>query len=228
MSWDLGRNVAGVAISLGVVALAASCGSDTPAATSNSVTINPSTYRVIDPVTTSTVPEDTGPDADGRSLVEQEYIVQEGDYPIAIAELYDVEPEELRNYNGWDEEYEGFPDAGGEVRIPSGALFIDPNDITTTTTQEPERTPPSTDPTGENGENPEVTDTTAPSEVDPQDCVPITYTVEVGDNPTLIAQKFDVTLEALTATNGWDAEYSNFQDAGETITIPPGPSCPPG
>ncbi|CAN5762574.1 hypothetical protein BH18ACT2_BH18ACT2_25030 [soil metagenome] len=227
MSWDLGRNVAGVAISLGLVALAASCGSDTPAASTNSVTINPSTYRVIDPVTTSTVPEDTGPDADGRSLVEQEYIVQEGDYPIAIADLYDVDVEELRNYNGWDEEFDGFPDAGGEVRIPPDALFVDPSDITTTT-DEPVRTPPSTDETGENGDTGEPEVTPEPTEVDPQDCVPITYTVEVGDNPTLIAQKFDVTLEALTAANGWDAEYSNFPDAGETITIPPAPSCTPG
>ena len=39
--------------------------------------------------------------------------------------MFDVTLDELRNYNGWDEDYGGFPGRGGTVRIPPGAKFID-------------------------------------------------------------------------------------------------------
>jgi hypothetical protein len=213
----LGRSLAAVAASVGLVPLAAACGGSDDGATSNSVTIKPSSYVVKEQVTTSTVPVDTGPDAEGRCATEQTYEVQEDDFPIMIADLYDIEVDELRSYNGWDAEYSDFPNAGGTVRVPPNALCVDQSALTTTTstTEEP-ATEESTPAEGS-------TETTAV--VEPRGCTPGTYTIVEGDNPTLIAQRFDVTLEALTAANGWDAEYSNFPNAGEVINIPPGTAC---
>lgn len=217
----LGRSVAAVAFSLGLVAVAAACGDDEPPATANSVTIKPSSYVVRDAVTTSTVPVAAGPDAEGRWPAEQTYTVVDDDFPILIADLYDIDVDELREYNGWADDYSDFPDAGSTVRIPPNALYIDPNASTTTTTEEPE--------TSEEPVTEDSTETTP--EGAPQGCTPGQWVVEDGDNPTIIAQRFDVTLEALTAANGWDAEYSNFQRTGETVVIPPGSTCttvPPG
>ncbi len=209
----LARQVGAVALSLGLVVAAASCGDSDSGTTSNTVSIKPSSYAVRDAVTTTTVPPSTGPDDEGLSAVEQAYIIQDGDVPYEIAEMYEIDVEELRTYNGWAENYSDYPGVGSTVRIPPNAKFIDP-DVTTTTDASA-----STDET-----DPEDTTDSGDPAVD-DDCAPSTYTVELNDNPTLIAQKLDVTLEALTAANGWDAEYSNFQRAGEQITIPPATSC---
>ncbi len=222
MSSALGRNLAAVAFSLGLVVLAAACGDDEPPATANSVTIKPSSYVVRDAVTTSTVPVAAGPDAEGRWPAEQTYTVVEEDFPILIADLYDIDVSELREYNGWADDYSDFPDAGSTVRIPPNALYIDPNATTTTTTSD--ETEATDEPATEDS-----TETTP--EGAPVGCTPGSYVVKDGDNPTSIAQDFDITLEALTAANGWDAEYSNFQRTGESVVIPPGSTCttvPPG
>jgi hypothetical protein len=213
----LGRNVAAAALAVGLVGVAASCSDSDTGATTNTVTIKPSSYVVREQVTTSTAPADTGPDAEGRCGNEQTYTVQEDDFPIMIADLYEIEVEELRNYNGWDAEYNDFPNAGGTVRVPPGAKCIDPTTLTTTTT--------TTEPTATDESTPAEGSTEGTEAGAPQGCTPGNYTVEDGDNPTLIAQKFDVTLEALTEANGWDAEYSNFQATGETVVIPPSATC---
>jgi hypothetical protein len=213
----LGRNVAAAALAVGLVGVAASCSDSDTGATTNTVTIKPSSYVVREQVTTSTAPADTGPDAEGRCGNEQTYTVQDDDFPIMIADLYEIEVEELRNYNGWDAEYNDFPNAGGTVRIPPGAKCIDPTTLTTTTT--------TTEPTATDESTPAEGSTEGTEAGAPQGCTPGNYTVEDGDNPTLIAQKFDVTLEALTEANGWDAEYSNFQATGETVVIPPSATC---
>ena len=217
----LGRNVAAAALAVGLVGIAASCSDSNTGATTNTVTIKPSSYVVREQVTTSTAPANTGPDAEGRCGNEQSYTVQENDFPIMIADLYEIEVEELRTYNGWDAEYSDFPNAGGTVRVPPGAKCIDPTTLTTTTTTT-EATAGS-EPTDESTPADGSTETTAAGA--PQGCTPGNYTVVDGDNPTIIAQRFDVSLEALTEANGWDAEYSNFQQSGETVIIPPGEGC---
>ena len=122
------RPLGAVVLSAGLVLVAASCSDDDPA-TSNTVTIKPSSYVVRDAATTTvvTAPVDTTPTADGRSPVEQAYTVQAEDNPSQIAALYDIDLDELRNYNGWASDYSDFPAVDGIVRIPPNALFIDPN-----------------------------------------------------------------------------------------------------
>src|SRR5215207_2647856 len=190
----LGRNVAAAALAVGLVGLAASCSESDTGATSNTVTIKPSSYVVREQVTTSTAPANTGPDAEGRCGNEQTYTVQEDDFPIMIADLYEIPVDELRNYNGWDAEYNDFPNAGGTVRVPPGAKCVDPSELTTTTS-----TTEATDGTSPEDSTPAEGSTETTAAGAPQGCTPGNYTVVDGDNPTIIAQKFDVTLEALTA-----------------------------
>ena len=199
-------------VSSALVVVAASCSDEDPDTASSVVEIAPSAYEVQDVVTTSSVPVDTTPTADGRSPVEQSYTVKEGDFPVVIADLYDIEVDELRNYNGWAADYSDFPNAGGTVRIPPNAKFIDPN---ATTTSEAEEEDEGTESTEEGSET-----TTGDSQCEPAG----SYVVEDGDNPTLIAQKFDVTLEALTSANSWSSDYSNFPNVGASIVIP-GEDC---
>ena len=198
-------------VSSALVLVAASCSDEDPDTASSVVEIEPSAYEVQDIATTTAAPVDTTPTAEGRSPVEQAYIVQEGDYPVVIAELFDIDIDELRNYNGWASDYSDFPQAGGTVRIPPNAKFIDPTATTTSEADEEDET--------ESTE--EESDTTAA----PGDCEPAgSYVVEEGDNPTLIAEKFDVTLEALTSANGWASDYSDFPNVGASIVIP-GEDC---
>ena len=78
-------------ISSALVVAAASCSDEDPDTASSVVEIAPSAYEVQDVATTSSVPVDTTPTADGRSPVEQAYTVKQGDFPVVIADLYDID-----------------------------------------------------------------------------------------------------------------------------------------
>ena len=136
------RRPGGVAL-LGAVAVLGltACGGGDDDASATTVNIEPSSYVVKEPATTTTVPEVVEPDAEGRSPVEQAYVVaSNNDVPYNIARMFDVDLEELRKYNGWEETtFVGFPGVGGTVRIPPGAKFIDPS-VTTTTVADPATT----------------------------------------------------------------------------------------
>ena len=104
--------------------------------------------------------------------MEQAYTVQSGDYPVKVATLYDVDVDELRNFNQWEADYSDFPSVGETVRIPPGAKFINPNAPETT-----EAGTEDTETTG--GEDDESTSSTVLG----GPCDPGTYTLEEGDYP---------------------------------------------
>jgi LysM repeat protein len=202
--------VAAVAV-LGVAVLGTtSCSDPDSSATVSTVAIQPSSYVVKEPATTTTVPAVVEPDAEGRSPVEQTFVISStNDVPYNIANLYDVDLDELRRYNQWEEgTFAGFPGVGGTVRIPPGAKFIDPAATTTTTPSE------------------ESSDTTAAAsegEASGDRCSP-TYVVEDGDAPLVITRKFDITLDALNAVNTATPDWPNLY-TGRTINLPPPADC---
>jgi LysM repeat protein len=204
----LGVVAAGLTLALGATA----CAESEAGTSASTVAIQPSSY-VTKPVvtTTSTVP---GTVAEGRSPVEQQYTVESGDYPVLIAERYDVDLDELRNYNDWEDNFSDFPGAGGVVKIPPGAK------VPTEEPEEAETTEPrETDDTEQTGT------TRAPETNGP--CDPGTYEIEPNDYPILVADNFDVTLEALAQANGWTPpNFLDFPPAGTEIIIPPGSDCP--
>ena len=131
-----------------------------------------------------------------------------------MPQLFDVDLEELRNYNGWDENFSDYPGIGGTVRIPPGAKFIDPSVTTTTAAGEDDddEDTDSTDATGDTTETPGG-----------DRCNPI-YVIEAGDAPLVITRKFDITLEELNAANTATPDWPNLY-TGREIKLPPPADC---
>src|SRR3954469_3912162 len=91
----------GVPVVAGLTLLGlSSCGGDDGGAAVSTVQIRPSSYELKDPATTTTLPAVPTADANGRSPVEQTYIIQsDNDVPFNIAKKFDITLDELRNYN---------------------------------------------------------------------------------------------------------------------------------
>ena len=207
---------AGVVVLAGTSLLAlTSCGDDDSGASASTVEIQPSSYVVKEPATTTATTVVVGPDEEGLSAGEQAFTVQSiNDVPYRIAELYGVDLEELRNYNGWDENFSDYPGIGGTVRIPPGAKFIDPS-VTTTTAADEDDESDDTDSADATGDT-----TEAPGG---ERCNPI-YVVEAGDAPLVITRKFDITLEQLNAANTATPDWPNLY-TGREIKLPPPADC---
>jgi LysM repeat protein len=209
----------GFALASGLLLTLTSCGDNGGTAQSaTTVTIQPTSYVIRDQVTTTTTAVDNTATAEGRSPVEQAYTVQAGDYPVQIATLYDVSLEELSNYNQWESDYSDFPSPGGTVRIPPNAKLVNPDapettDAETATTEADE---PSDD---ESSDDESTTSTTLGGPCDPG-----TYTLEANDYPAGVAQKFDVSVEALNEANAATEGYDGFY-VGLEIVIPPPSDC---
>ena len=208
-------SVARIALPLlagGALLALSSCGDDDSGAAVSTVQIKPSSYVVKDAVTTTTVPTSAAAGTDGKSLAEQSYIVQsDNDVPFNIARKFEISLDELRNYNGWDATYSGFPGKGGTVRIPPGAKFIDPNATTTTAAA---ATGDTTDSSGS---------TPADGSSGGDRCHP-TYEVQAGDAPLVITRKFDITIEQLNAANTSTPKWPNLY-TGRSISLPPPADC---
>jgi LysM repeat protein len=202
------------ALGTGLLLTLSSCGdSDGSAQSATTITIQPTSYVIRAQVTTTSTPVQNSADTAGRSQVEQAYTVVAGDYPVKVATLYDVDLDELSNFNQWEADYSDFPSVGGTVRIPPGAKFIDPNAPETT-----DEATEDTEATG--GEDDESTTSTVLG----GPCDPGTYTLEAGDYPGGVAQKFDVTVEALNEANAATEGYAAFY-VGLDIVIPPPSDC---
>ena len=201
------RPIGAAVLGLALFGLAA-CGDDDAGSSVSTVPIQPSSYVVREVATTTTLPTVNSADAEGRSAGEQSYVVQsDQDVPYNIAVMFDVDLEELRSYNGWDENFGGFPARGGTVRIPPGAKFIDPAATTTTAASE----------TSEGGDEETAATVTGDR------CSP-TYVIESGDAPLVITRKFDVTLDQLNAVNQSTPNWPNLY-TGNTINLPPPADC---
>jgi hypothetical protein len=87
---------------LAATALLAACGGDDAQSTGTLVDLQPSSYVVREPATTTTSIATDGSvpvDEEGRSPVEQTYEIVSGDYPLRLAERYCITVEQLVNYN---------------------------------------------------------------------------------------------------------------------------------
>ena len=189
-------SVLGIAV-LAVV-LVAGCGSQETGARTTLAPIQPSSYVVREPATTTTTIEivETGvaTDDEGRAETEQEYTVQSNDSIGGIASRFGVEAADLAAYNDWADGIRHTIFPGDVIRIPPGALI--PGEATTTTTTDPR--------VGPDGE-----------------CQPSTYTVVAGDFPGRVADRFDISVNQLADANAATPGYSSFL-VGLELVIP----CP--
>lgn len=224
MSMIARRPITVVVLGAGLLIGLTACADDDGASPSlPTVTIRPSSYVVRPPVTTpSSDPPPITANEEGFTDQVQYYIVQSGDFPSEIAARYEVDLDALLAFNDWelvDGMAQGFPGAGTEIGIPPPSKLLEPDETE-------ETDPPDTSAT----DNPDP-----PAQTDPPDsqagrCDPGTYTVEANDYPIGVAEKLDVSLEALVQANGWTLDaatgfYTGFPSPGGTIIVPPPDDC---
>jgi len=200
-------------ILIGALVLA-SCGSDSGSGATASTQVDLDTaatnYIVKDPVTTTIAPleTETDPIADPIATGSQVYVVQPGDYAIKIADLFGVPLDVLLAFNGWATGKE-FPLPGQDVKIPPGAVSADAATASPGTEDDSVAVAPVGETIPDSGSN----------------CPAGSYTIEEGDTArTLVAEKFDVTVEALDAANAGTSGYSAFYP-GLKIVIPAKAGC---
>jgi len=201
------------AVATGAVLALTACGDGDDAATVTTISIRPESYALKPPATAPpTAPAIPVADADGTTQSEQSYTIHEDEYPFEIAALFEVDLDALRKFNGWDTDYSNFPGPGGTARIPPGAKFLDPTATTTTTA------PDTTD-----------TDTGTATTTEGGSCTQGTHELEEGDYPVDVAKKYDVTVDALLAANGWAMDASGnvpqWPAVGTKVNIPVAPDC---
>lgn len=201
--------VAAPLLAAGLV-LGACGGSDGGTASRPTVTLEAgaTNYQTIPPATTVPLVEDATPDPSA----EQEYTVQAGDYGILVANRFGVSLEDLTNINGWADPSKEFPGPGSTILIPAGGTG-------------PATTP---DATGGGDGAAEVAAEGEVGEAIPEpgsNCAAGSYVIEEGDTTRIaVANKFDVTVEAMDAANAGTNGYSAFFP-GLTIVIPAKDDC---
>ena len=187
------RGAAVAACAVAALTLAA-CGVDVSGSATTVVPIGPTDFATIPPAQT-TIPSTTTTLPPGAIGVEQEYLVQRGDSPIKVANIFGITVTELLAWNGLVDPSQ-FPYPGGKLRIPPSAQVVSTN-VQQTVTSSPVGKPGC-------GNRPAGT-----------------YEVAAGDSVFAIMQKFCVSLPAMLAANNWTSAESAFLYAGLKINIPP-------
>lgn len=194
---------------IGAVVLS-SCGGGDTGATQSTIDLSAaSTAFVVRPPAT-TVP--AGDTASGDALVDgiQEYTVQSGDAPYVLVQRFEITLDDLLGVNEWTDPSQ-FPFPGTVILIPPGAKSV--TAISAGSTE--------TDGSDDAGSDDATTDT-IPDAGD--NCSQGTYTIVEGDYLGKVADKFDVTVEALNAANASTSGYSSFY-VGLEIVIPAKSDC---
>jgi LysM repeat protein len=204
-----------IAFGLSPAVLITACGADDdPTANTPLVAIQPSSYVVKEPATTTTTIVTDAPAEGGISPVEQLYKVVAGDALFSIAAKFGITADELVAYNEWPEgqAHQFFPN--DEIRIPPNAKIPGAAD------EEEDDEVATTDDTETDSTDAETDSTDAPPVADCDTGDPGEYTIEEGDTTRLkVAEKFNVTVEALDAANANTVGYESFYP-GLKIVIP--------
>jgi LysM repeat protein len=196
-------------IAIGTVlfaAVAAGCGSnDSASPSASTITVDATSFATL-PTTPTTLPNATSVPAVAG---EQQYTIQAGDYPIGVADKFGVDLVALEAANAATPGYADFF-AGTIITIPAGGTTA----VVTTTL-------PATGVTTAPPANTTTTTTVAGGQ---PNCGVGSYTIEAGDYPALVAEKFDTTVDELNAVNADTPGYSAFI-VGVTIKIPAKTAC---
>jgi LysM repeat protein len=206
-----------IAIGLSPAILITACGNgDDETANTPVVPIQETSYVVKEPATTTTtLPADLAAEG-GISAAAQVYTVVAGDAVYSIANKFDVDPVEMANFNDWPEGVNHFLAVGDVVNIPPGGRIpgaaVEDDETATDDTE--------SDTTETDDTEADTDSTDAPPSGSGDDCEPGQYTITADDTTRLkVAEKFDVTVEALDAANVNTNGYAGFYP-GLEIVIP--------
>jgi LysM repeat protein len=209
------RTLAFAALAASPLLALTSCGDDAEGAKTTLGTVQTTSYVVEPPVTTTSTT--TVPSALPEGQVdpnEQIHIVVSGDSVYKIASTYGITPDALVNYNDWSDGINHPLFQGDEVKIPPNSQVP---------SQAPATEAPSTGGGGDTGggdtDGGDTTATTAaPSGAG------CTHTIVSGDNPTRVANQYNITVDELAAANAGNSAYQNFL-IGSSLSIPANGSC---
>jgi LysM repeat protein len=210
------RPIGVIAFGLAPAILIGACGDgDDETGTTPLVPIQETSYVVKEPATTTTtIAPDTAAEG-GISPVEQLYTVVAGDALASIANKFGITIDVLVAYNEWAEGISHPIYPGDEIRIPPDSKIPGAEEEEEPTTDD---TDASTDSETETTEA-ETEDTEATT-TGTGDCETGEYEILAEDTTRVkVAEKFNVTVEALDAANANTDGYSAFYP-GLTIVIP--------
>lgn len=202
-TWRGGSGLLAVVV-FAVVPLSA-CGEDELVARTTLAPIQPSSYVVREPVVTTTtlVESETEPasliNSEGRSQVEQEYLIKSGDSVSLIASVYGITGEEIARYNDW-------PDGVFQAIFPGQTIRIPPLALVPGAAETPVV-------------NEDGTPTQTTVAVAAEECLEGIYVLVSGDMPVRVAERFGVTLDALNFANRNTSGYGAFI-VGTRVRIP--------
>jgi LysM repeat protein len=183
------------------------CGDDPAGARTTLGTVQNTSYVVEPPITTTTtttLPTEVAP---GQTVPgEQSYTVVAGDSVYKIASLHGISPDALANYNDWPEGIAHNLLPGDVVRIPPGS-------------QAPGAASSSGGDTSTSGDETPATPTTAA-----EAGTGCSHTIVANDNPTRVAEQYDITVDELANANVGNPAYQNFL-IGSQLSIPANGSC---
>ena len=186
--------------------LFAACGASDDASPSRSTVDlnNGSTAFVVkEPIPTSTGPT---VNEDGTTGASQEYEVQAGDYPIKVADQFGIPLPDLVKFNGWASE--------AEVPLPGSVIKIPPGAVAASAAEEEAEA---------EAEDAVADEATEPGDTIPEagdNCAEGSYKIAEGDTTrTKVADKFDVTVDALDAANAATPGYAAFYPGLEIVIL---------
>lgn len=195
------------AFGVGPLLLAAGCGgTSATGARATLANIQPTSFVEIAPATTTTTttisPQEI--EASGVSPVEQTYTIVSGDSISKIAALHEITMDQLINYNQWADGLDHLLVPGQTVLIPPESKI--PGGGT------------GTDTGGDGGD----TGGEASAEEDPgEGC---THTIVAGENPSKVANLYDITYPQLQAANP-SMDMTTTFPVGAVLVIPPEGNC---
>jgi LysM repeat protein len=202
------RAVVAFLVGAGSVTLAG-CGDNNTAAGDSLTEVRETSYVTMEPATTTTTisaANTTVPPEGAIDPNEQTYLIQSGDTVWGIANKHGISIEQLVTYNQWPNGQSHLLIAGQEVRIPPNSKV------------------PGTGGGGSSsastGTTPPASGTTPPA-TESEGC---THTIESGDNPTRVANRYDISVQVLEQANAGNPAYQSFL-IGSTLNIPAGADC---
>lgn len=152
--------------------------------------------------------------------------MQSGDYPLKVASDFGISLDALVAANGWGSA-DDFPTPNTVIQIPSPAAAEDAVEVATDNVDESAQVDDTSD-VDESAEVDETSDVDESSETvatSGNECSAREYAIEAGDTSRLaVANKFDVTVDALDAANAATNGYNAFYP-GLLIVIPAGSDC---
>jgi LysM repeat protein len=188
------RVVVGLTGALIVAILSAGCAGGAASSAPTVAPIQPTSYVVKELVTTTTtITPTTTTTVPGQIVEPYQHTIVANDNPSYLADLYNISLAQLNEANRANPDYSAFP-IGGTVIIPAGAIM--PNAALVLSSQ-----------------NASGGSSTG--------CSMLEHVIVLGDNPTVVAEQYSISVEDLARANVTNATYLSFL-LGGTIAIPVG------